>query len=149
MRETLARIAALTVVGLIVALAGAVAWRDTRAGRTAGTVSPSPATASAPVGPPREALPAARLARGAELFRGHGCRSCHSLAGQGNPGLPLDDVGRRRSAAEIGPWITGVGLPTDSLPAAVRRRKVGYAEMSVEDLTALAAFLAAQRADPP
>lgn len=149
MRTTIARIAVIAVASLLVALAGAVAWRDRRAGRSGGTALSSGATASVAPETPSEAAAPALLVRGSELFRDRGCRSCHSLAGQGNPGLPLDDVGRRRSSAEISPWITGVGLPADALPAAVRRRKADYAAMPAEDLTALAAFLATQRAEPP
>jgi hypothetical protein len=149
MRETIARIAVMAMAGVLVALAGAVAWRDARSDRPIDVAGPSPRAAGEKAESLPELVSPVLLVRGEELFRERGCRSCHSLAAQGNPGLPLDDVGRRRAAIEIGPWITGVGLPAEALPTAVRRRKAGYAEMPAEDLAALTAFLAAQRADPP
>ncbi len=149
MRETIARIAVMAMTGVLVALAGAVAWRDAHAERTVDVAAPLSGIASEKAKVMPQPVSPELLVRGAALFRERGCRSCHSLAAQGNPGLPLDDIGRRRAATELGSWITGVGLPADALPNAVRRRKAGYAEMPAEDLAALVAFLADQRADPP
>lgn len=149
MRETLARFAVLAAVGLLVALAAAVAWRDATAERPGLAVPPGGETAASVRAEAPPAASAALRARGAALFQELGCRSCHSLSGEGNPGLPLDDVGRRRGLAEIPPWITGAGLPADALSPGVRRRKAAYAELPPPDLTALTAFLAEQRSDPP
>lgn len=149
MRETLARIAVLAVVVLLVALAGAVAWRDSSARASRVAVSPSGEVVAAVPEEARPAVSAAQRARGAALFEEQRCRGCHSLSGQGNPGLPLDDVGLRHGVTDMPPWITGVGLPADALSPAVRRRKASYGQLPPEDLAALVAFLSEQRSDPP
>jgi hypothetical protein len=88
-------------------------------------------------------------ARGAALFASLGCRNCHSLGDDGNPGLPLDDVGLRRDREEILAWITGTGAAAAELSPAARRRKAAYQTVPPEDLTALTAFLTLQRTPPP
>jgi hypothetical protein len=60
----------------------------------------------------------------------------------GNPRNPLDDVGTRRTAAELREWITGTGSANDQLSPAVVRRKQHYQELSEAEFQALVAFLA-------
>ena len=44
-------------------------------------------------------------AAGAKVFADQKCSLCHSVAGKGNAKGPLDDVGRKLSAADIRAWI--------------------------------------------
>jgi cytochrome c5 len=150
MRETLARVAVCAVVVGLVLLAVLAARREAKATRplavSDGPLSARPTglyPAGAMAGSPEQ------LARGAALFASLGCRSCHSLAGEGNPGLPLDDVGLRRDRDGILPWITGEGAASAELSPAARRRKSSYQTVPPEDLMAMAAFLALQRTPPP
>lgn len=146
MRESLARLAVLTMAVALVLLAVLVARREATASRpSAGRDGPS----SAPNPADSRTVPPEQRARGAALFASLGCRSCHSLGDEGNPGLPLDDVGLRRDREGILPWITGTGAAAAELSPAARRRKATYQNVPSDDLAALAAFLSLQRTPSP
>lgn len=149
MRETLARMAVFTVVAGLLLLAALVARREATATRPSAVRGGSSAVVPGGPGPAAAMISSEQRTRGAALFASLGCRSCHSLAGEGNPGLPLDDVGLRRDREGILAWITGSGAVAAELPPAVRRRKATYQTVPPEDLTALAAFLSLQRTPPP
>ena len=150
MREALARCATLTVVVGLVFLAVLVARREATPSRPL-AVRDGPATAGATESNPADPLTVSpeQSARGAVLFASLDCRSCHSLGDEGNPGLPLDDVGQRRDREQILAWITGTGVAAAELSPAARRRKATYQTVAPEDLKALAAFLSLQRMPPP
>lgn len=149
MRETLARMAVFTVVAGLLLLAALVARREATATRPSAVRGGSSAVVPGGPGPAAAMISSEQRTRGAALFASLGCRSCHSLAGEGNPGLPLDDVGLRRDREGILAWITGSGAVAAELSPAVRRRKATYQTVPPEDLTALAAFLSLQRTPPP
>lgn len=52
---------------------------------------------------------------GKDLFDKLSCSACHSIAGQGNRGFPLDGIGSRRTAGELKKLIqsppTGSAMP--------------------------------------
>ena len=109
MRETLARMAVFTVVAGLLLLAALVARREATATRPSAVRGGSSAVVPGGPGPAAAMISSEQRTRGAALFASLGCRSCHSLAGEGNPGLPLDDVGLRRDREGILAWITGSG----------------------------------------
>jgi len=131
MRERLARRIAFLTGTLVVALAAVFARVQ----------NPPGAPMPAPAGPrPAAPAPSTLVARGGQLYVDLGCARCHSIAGRGNPRLPLDSVGARSSDAEIRAWIT----PGASTPGSYRERHADLG-LSAEQRDALAAYLAELR----
>lgn len=81
------------------------------------------------------------MAAGRAVYLARGCASCHAIAGQGNPRSALDDVGTRRSPAELREYVTGTGAAAEALSRAVVRRKAAYREMRETEMAALVAYL--------
>src|SRR3546814_5389492 len=106
MRERGARLVALLTVVLLLLWAAALAgWQNRGAS--------SPVAGPAAIADPR--------ARGAQVYAEQGCARCHSLAGTGNPRLPLDDVARRHDAQALRQWIIA--------DAAVNAKQIGRAHV--------------------
>lgn len=82
-----------------------------------------------------------RTAAGRAIFDQHGCGGCHSIAGQGNPRVPLDGVGKRRSPEELRDWIVAAESVRPSLSASVVKRKQTYAALPEQELQALVDYL--------
>jgi mono/diheme cytochrome c family protein len=81
---------------------------------------------------PAQPSPVVRAARpqveaGRAAFERMGCVVCHAAEGRGNPGLPLDGVGGRRSRDELRAAAFGQDRFADSLPSSVVRIKQGRA----------------------
>jgi len=141
-RERLARLFAVGVGVVLVALAALFAERrNARAPEAAGDRG---APSASPVPPPAPADPE-ELARGRELFASEGCARCHSLAGVGSPRLPLDGVGGRLPPEEIRAFIVGDGAARSRLGPSVLRTKARCQELAADDLRALVALLSAER----
>lgn len=144
MRESLARRIALLIGTLVVALAAVFA----RMQNPPGASLPAP-TVPTPAATPTPA-PSPLVERGEQTYVDLGCARCHSIAGRGNPRLPLDGVGARSSEAEIRAWIT----PGASTPGSYRERHAGLG-LPAEQRDALAAYLIGlrdsviSRAPPP
>jgi cbb3-type cytochrome oxidase cytochrome c subunit len=137
MRELLARIVCFVTVGVVVALAHVfAAWHNPRQQRpaSAAAATAKDATASQPA------------IRGRKVYEEQGCATCHAIAGEGNPRHPLDDVGARRSGAEMREWITGGGSAAEDLAPSVVRRKQRYREVAPAEMDALVAYLATLKA---
>jgi mono/diheme cytochrome c family protein len=82
----------------------------------------------------------AAVQRGKELFGTQGCKLCHSIAGQGNPKGPLDEVGKL-DAKQIRAWLV---TPTDMAAKAKAQRKPpmkSFDKLPPADLDALVAYL--------
>lgn len=60
-------------------------------------------------------------------FAAMNCTMCHSLAGQGNPASPLDDVGSRLDRDAIRAWTVGEGPAREALGASMAQMKSRYA----------------------
>lgn len=126
MRERWARLVALLTGVLLLLLAAALAgWQNRSA-------------TLPPVGSP---APTDLRARGAQVYAEQGCARCHSLAGTGNPRLPLDDVASRHDAQALRLWIIADAAISASLSNRVRAAKSGYAQLPESDLAALIAYL--------
>ena len=87
-----------------------------------------------------------RIRCGPAIFAEQHCATCHSIADAGNPRSPLDGVGDRHGLEELRMWITGTGVATSKLPAAIAKRKQRYQTMPEDDLRALVASLAGLKA---
>jgi len=83
--------------------------------------------------------------QGQQIYQQLGCSRCHAVAGQGNPRLPLDGVGTRRTPDELRHWITASGATGNSLPDAIRQFKQGYQQLPATDLDALVIYLQSLR----
>jgi mono/diheme cytochrome c family protein len=110
-----------------------VAAEDAKPGR-------APVVESGPRGERQETLPPDN-ARGRTVYEAQNCATCHSLAGEGNPRRPLDDIGARLTSAELRAWTTGTGEAAAMLSEAVVKRKQRYSNLPAEDLDALMAYL--------
>lgn len=94
---------------------------------------------SAPAPAPAQSDPG----RGRAVFEAQDCQRCHSVAGQGSPRSPLDDVGARYSRAELRDWVTGAEVIAEELSPRALRAKQAYATLPADDLDALLDYLAA------
>ncbi len=86
-----------------------------------------------------------RIEAGLQVYKQQSCARCHSIAGTGNPRIPLDDVGARRTAAELSDWIIGAEALQGELPERVFRLKQSYRELSGEDHDALVIYMQSLR----
>lgn len=81
--------------------------------------APAPSAQSSPT--VRAAQP--RIDAGRAAFERMGCVVCHAAEGRGNPGLPLDGIGVRRSRDELRAAAFGQGRFADDYPSSVVRIK--------------------------
>ncbi len=79
-------------------------------------------------------------AKGAQLFADQKCTLCHSIGDKGNKKGPLDDVGSRRTAAEIREWITDAKGMTAKMKTTRKPEMKAYS-LPKEDVDALVAYL--------
>lgn len=86
-----------------------------------------------------------RIAAGRRVYEQQICTRCHSVAGEGNPRNPLDDVGAKRPAEELYNWIIGADSLQDALPASVFKVKQVFGELPGDDLDALVIYLQSLR----
>ena len=135
MREIIARTVCVLTVIVVLVLAHLFAARHNP--RIA-----VPARLPEPLGETGVPGPTSNIVRGRDVYAEQGCASCHAIAGAGNPRNPLDDVGARRTRAELFEWITGTGSAADQLSPAVVRRKERYRTLSQDDMNALMDCLA-------
>ena len=83
--------------------------------------------------------------KGQQLYTDQKCAVCHAIAGKGNTKGPLDDVGVRRSAAEIRAWVTDAQAMTAKTKAA-RKPEMKQYTLPKEDVDALVAYLSTLKA---
>jgi cytochrome c5 len=79
--------------------------------------------------------------RGRAVYESTGCQRCHSIAGIGNPRVPLDDVGSRRTPEQLRAWTLGADALADSLPPSAMRAKRAYRELAETDIRDLVFYL--------
>jgi mono/diheme cytochrome c family protein len=81
----------------------------------------------------------AAVETGARLFTVHGCYGCHRVGALGTPiGPDLSRVGAKYREADLARWLSD---PASQKPTA----HMPKLELAPADITALAAYLAAQR----
>ncbi len=145
MRENLARFAA--VLFGILAVLGAVTFATRLNPRPSEPDAPleSASTPEAAPAIPPESVDPDQVARGRALFVEADCTRCHAAEGAGNPRLPLDGVGARRTRAELRAWIVAGPSVRADLGRSVVRTKEGYAALPPADLDALSTYLSTLR----
>lgn len=117
---------------ITVLLALVFAWIQNPTSREAPRVS-SAAPATAPADP------------GRSVYEAHGCATCHSIAGVGNPRYPLDGVGTRRGKEGIRDWIVGAAHLEASIPNGPFRMKQKYQGLPAPELDALVGYMQSLR----
>jgi mono/diheme cytochrome c family protein len=133
MRERWARVLALVTGVLVVLLTIAFATVQNRGDAPAST------SASSAAGDP--AIDPKLLAAGRAVYDAAGCARCHSIAGQGSPRSPLDGIGTRRNREDLRHWIVADEPVHDELSPHAIGVKRRYADLPVEQLDALVAYL--------
>ena len=110
-RESRARWLAFATAVLVVLLAALFAWLR--------NLTPAPQAT-----PDR---PATNIdshgAAGRAAFARMGCMACHSAQGRGNPALPLDGVGARRSREQLRAAAFASGAAPRELPSSIAAAK--------------------------
>lgn len=97
------------------------------------------AACAAPAGHAQDRRAAA--ARGERLFTEHGCYGCHMVGKFGTPlGPDLSRIGTKYTERDLVRWL---GDPAEQKPTA----HMPKLELAPAEITALAAFLAAQRGE--
>ena len=128
-RESRARWLAFATAALVVLLAAVFAELRNLHPVPVPVVAQTPATATAAT--------ADGMAAGRAAFVDLGCATCHAAEGKGNPGLPLDGVGRRLERNELREAALGLGATADRLPPGVvqakRRHREGPATEALLD----------------
>ncbi|MCF8475107.1 MAG: cytochrome c [Emcibacter sp.] len=78
---------------------------------------------------------------GRQIYKQNGCQLCHSIAGEGNPRNPLDNIATKHSGEEIRDWITGADTLKEKLPSHIYNSKQRYKSLSQDDLNNLIIYL--------
>ncbi len=97
----------------------------------------------APPGRRRESpvLEPERIEAGRQVYQQQNCARCHSIAGAGNPRVPLDAVGAKRSAEGLRDWIIGADALQGELPEHIFKLKQAYRDLASDDLDALVIYM--------
>ena len=88
-----------------------------------------------------------RIEAGREVYRQQTCARCHSIAGEGNPRNPLDNVGARRSAEELRHYTVGADAVKEKLPEYLLKLKQQYRLIPIDELDVLIIYLQSLRAE--
>lgn len=86
-----------------------------------------------------------QVARGQAVFARNNCTGCHSVAGNGSPRSPLDDVGSRLDRDELHDWVVAGDSVRAALPPRAISAKQRHAELPAADMDALLDYLASLR----
>lgn len=114
-RESRARWLAFATAALVVLLAALFAGLRNLYPVQVPDVEKAPAAAAAAT--------ADGMAAGRAAFVDLGCATCHAAERKGNPGLPLDGIGRRLDRNELRAAALGLGATADTLPAGIVQAK--------------------------
>lgn len=144
MRERLAKLIAAAVTGLLVLLAALFAERRNRTPRPPSAGGAAQEAPAAPA-PPASTLDPSLVARGRAVYDDQSCARCHSVDGRGNPRVPLDGVGARRTPEELRDWTTAAPPIRPELPGSAQRAKDGFGRLPSAELDALVAYLSSLR----
>lgn len=81
------------------------------------------------------------IAKGKQVYADQKCSVCHSIAGQGNPKGPLDDVGSRLKAEDIRAWLVTPKEMTQKTKAPRKPEMKAYPTLPKADLDAIVAYM--------
>jgi mono/diheme cytochrome c family protein len=80
-------------------------------------------------------------ARGPQVFADQKCALCHSVGDKGNKKGPLDGVGSKLSADDMGAWITDPKGMTAKTKATRKPQMRAYPSLPKADVDALVAYM--------
>ncbi|MGY6517405.1 MAG: c-type cytochrome [Lysobacteraceae bacterium] len=135
MRETWARRLAVITCLLVLALSAAFA-------ATRNLAEPPEQPRAATATPAADGPDPAAVERGRALYASLDCASCHAIAGEGNPRIPLDGVGSHLDAAALRDWIIGGGSAAEHLSPRALRTKNGYQSLGEDAIDDLVHYMA-------
>lgn len=137
-RERLSRAVAVVVVAALVALSVLFAEAHNRPQ----TSEPDPGETVASQDTTGPGAPRVDTTRARALFTELGCGGCHAVGSLGNPRIPLDRIGSRRTPASIRAWTIGEEAVADSISPGILRVKRAWTDLPEPDLAVLVAWLA-------
>lgn len=86
-----------------------------------------------------------RIEAGKQVYQQQNCSRCHSIAGEGNPRNPLDNIGEKRSAEELRDYITGADRLQKIISERSLKLKQQYRLLPVDELDALIVYMQSLR----
>ena len=105
------------------------------------TITPQDSTDNSMSSTTSHEADAEKIAAGRRVFETQGCMRCHAIANEGNPRIPLDDVGNQRSAEAIKQWIIAPAELKAEMSSRIFQTKQAYSNLPAEDIDALVAYL--------
>lgn len=138
-REQWARNIAL-LTGALVALLAVIFAALQNPSQTPTVTLQESTDSSAPSAAVHEAS-AENIAAGRRIFETQGCMRCHAMGGKGNLRIPLDNIGKRRSAEAIRQWIIAPAELKDEMSSRIFQTKQAYSNLPAAELDALVAYL--------
>ena len=84
-----------------------------------------------------------RIEAGRQVYLQQNCARCHSIAGEGNPRIPLDNIGVKHSAEELRDYITGADRL--NLSKRISKLKQQYQLLPTDELDALIIYMRSLR----
>ncbi|MDH5218673.1 MAG: cytochrome c [Gammaproteobacteria bacterium] len=78
---------------------------------------------------------------GRQVYQQQNCSRCHSIAGEGNPRYPLDNVGAELSTKELRDYITGADHLHNTLPERILKLKQAYRSLPTNELDVLIVYM--------
>ena len=82
-----------------------------------------------------------QIETGRQVYQQQSCALCHSIAGQGNPRNPLDNVGEKHSPEALRDYIIGADGLQNILPEYSLKLKQRYQLLPPDELNALIIYL--------
>ena len=86
-----------------------------------------------------------RIEAGKQVYQQQNCSRCHSIAGEGNPRNPLDNIGEKRSAEELRDYITGADRLQKIISERSLKLKQRYRLLPADELDALIVYMQSLR----
>lgn len=86
-----------------------------------------------------------RIEAGKQVYQQQNCSRCHSIAGEGNPRNPLDNLGEKRSAEELRDYITGADRLQKTISERSLKLKQQYRLLPADELDALIVYMQSLR----
>jgi mono/diheme cytochrome c family protein len=84
---------------------------------------------------------ARQVERGKAVFVEQKCKTCHQVAGQGNPKGPLDGIGGKLTPDEIKQWLVNPKEMAEKAKATRKPPMKSFDKLSAADIDALIAYV--------
>lgn len=83
----------------------------------------------------------AKIEHGQKVYAAQKCRTCHSIAGQGQKKGPLDEVGSKLTEGEIREWIVNATEMTKKTKSTRKPLMKNYSKLPKEDVDGLVEYM--------